>query len=304
MDAGPRDPGHDPLTVTGLGHALVGAGAPPCDPTPWLKVRKSRKFMGVQDDLAVAAAGAALASAGLAGRPLGDRTGLYLAVGYIPFEKADIDLLLKGSLDAAGRFDARLFVEGGYREVNPLLTFRCLSNMPAFHVSVNFDIQGPYFVTYPGAGQFYCALDVACAALADGTIDIALVGGVAHQRNYLVEHHFARVRPPVAAERLIDGAGFVVLETPVHAGGRGAAVRGRLLGHELGYRAHHPFEEALTPRERWEETPARVGGTPPVEVGPASLPAALSRCAGRAVLCSHVLESRDGIRGASRWEVR
>ena len=38
-------------------------------------------------------------------------------------------------------------------------------------------------VNYPGPGQFYLALEAAAAALADGTIDVALVGGVAHQRN-------------------------------------------------------------------------------------------------------------------------
>ena len=52
-----------------------------------------------------------------------------------------------------------------FAALNPLLTFRCLSNMPAFHVSVNFDVQGPYFVTYPGAGQLYLALEEAVDAL-------------------------------------------------------------------------------------------------------------------------------------------
>ena len=41
--------------------------------------------MGVQDDLAVVAAGQAAASAGL-GNALGERAGLYLSVGYLPFE--------------------------------------------------------------------------------------------------------------------------------------------------------------------------------------------------------------------------
>ena len=83
--------------------------------------------------------------------------------------------------------------------------------MPAFHVSLNFDVQGPYLVTYPGPGQFYAALEEAFAALDRGAIDLALVGGVAHQRNVLVEHHFGRsIRPCRAA--LANGAAFLVIE--------------------------------------------------------------------------------------------
>src|SRR5207253_861874 len=95
-------------------------------------------------------------------------------------------------------------------------------NMPTFHVSVNFDVQGPYFVTYPGPGQFYLALEAACTALAEGEVDVALVGGVAHQRNYLVRYHFSRLELPVAAEDLQDAAGCLVLERAGAARARGA----------------------------------------------------------------------------------
>src|SRR5437667_1190818 len=153
MDARPEDAGGDYVVVTGLGHVVIGPGDPPCDPMPYLKVKKLRKYMGVQDDLAVVAAAKALESAGLSGASLGERTGLYLAVGYIPFERADLDPLLAASLDADGNFSMEAFSRAGFRTVNGLLTFRCLPNMPAFHVSTNYDIQGPYFVTYPGPGQ-------------------------------------------------------------------------------------------------------------------------------------------------------
>src|SRR6266545_929174 len=200
MDKGARSITRDSVVVTGMGHVISGL----CDPTPYLKVRKNRKFMGVQDDLAVVAAGAALEHAALdAGHGgLGERVGLYLAVGYIPFEQSDIDQLLESSVDERG-FSMHRLSTVGYSQLNPLLTFRCLSNMPAFHISVNFDIQGPYFVTYPGPGQFYLALEEACRALLANAIDVALVAGVAHQRNFLVAHHFGRLDPPVTEERLV-----------------------------------------------------------------------------------------------------
>lgn len=119
------------MIVTGLGQ-VTG----PCDVRPHLKSPKMRKFMGPQDALAVTAAARALEAAGLVDQPLGERAGLFIAVGHLPFEEEDIDRLLEGSL-VDGAFSMRAFAEHGYHAVNPLITFKCLSNMPAFHASVN-----------------------------------------------------------------------------------------------------------------------------------------------------------------------
>jgi 3-oxoacyl-(acyl-carrier-protein) synthase len=303
MDTRPEDSGNDPVVVTGLGHVVVGPGDEPCDPMPYLKVKKLRKYMGVQDDLAVVAAAKALESAGLLTRSvsegLGERTGLYLAVGYIPFERADLDPLLAASLDADGNFSMEAFSTAGFRTVNGLLTFRCLPNMPAFHVSTNFDIQGPYFVTYPGPGQFYVALDEALMALEEGSIDVALVGGVAHQRNFLVESHFGRIDFPMPWDkRLLDAAGFVVLERMSHATARRVSVRGHLLTFKLHYYIHDPFECAIFPSESivgWNGDVVLHG------TGVASLPAMLSLAAVSGAEVGHWVTSRDGVSGLSAW---
>jgi 3-oxoacyl-(acyl-carrier-protein) synthase len=291
MDEGPRTDAADSVVLTGLGHVL---GAP-CDPRPFLRVRKNRKFMGLQDDLAVVAAGRALESAGLADAALGERAGLYLAVGYIPFERADIDSLMEGSL-SDGRLSMKLFSTTGYNAINPLLTFRCLSNMPAFHISVNFDLQGPYFVTYPGIGQFYQALELARAALASGEVNIALVGAVAAQRNFLVEHHHARLSPPVAADTLADVAGCLVMETESHTRKRDGTVRGRLEKYELAYNPFDPFKQ---PPEFYEQFDN--GEHPPGELGPASLAVALGL--NPSTTLRHEAQTRDGFRVASEWEL-
>ena len=62
-------------------------------------------------------------------------------------------------------------------------------------------------MTYPGPGQAYLALEEACAALDEGRVDVAIWLAVAHQRNFLVAHHFARLVPPVDVERLRDAGG-------------------------------------------------------------------------------------------------
>jgi len=279
---------------------LTGAGAitGTADPTPFLAVRKSRKFMGTQDDLAVVAAGRALASAGLEG-PLGERTGLFLAVGYIPFREEDIGPVLAASMSDDGRFDVRKFGSGGFQRAHPLLTFRCLPNMPAYHVSVNFDVQGPYCVTYPGPAQLYAALEEARAALDDGRIDIAIVGGVAHQSNFLVHHHFARIEPPVPAERLRDVGAALIFETVAHAERRGAMARARLEDLRIAYT---PFDVVSEGRPSIE----RIDGVVVEEdLGPAFLANALANAIDglRPGKLVHDLESRDGVRATSTWRV-
>ncbi len=289
--------------VTGFGHVVLGEGAT-CDPRRWLESPKARKFMGLQEEMSVVAAGLAVESAGLGARPsLGERAGLYMAVGYIPFEEQFISPLVDRAVED-GEFSMAQLSTEGYRAVRPLLTFRCLPNMPAFHISTSFDIQGPYVVTYPGAGQLYGALEQAVMALECGAVDVALLGAVAHQRNFLVEHHFGRLdHKPSGA--LLDAAGFVVLERAGDAQARGAAIRGRCLGFEVDYRPHDPFEEERAQAERltWDEDGAAVEA--PGELGAASLLVLLSEAAGgrRRGGLSHALEARDMITASSRWEL-
>lgn len=278
------------IVVTGTG-AVTDA----CDPAPFVRLRKLRKFMGRQDDLAVTAAGVALQAASITGS-LGERCGLYLAVGYIPFEAADIDQLLGASLDG-DRFSMACFASRGFGAINPLLTFRVLPNMPAFHVSLNFDVQGPYLVTYPGIGQFYGALEEAICALNDRLVDIALVGGVADQTNALVEHHFSRITPPVDPSRLSDAAAFLVLERAADAQARGVAPRARLLDYRLDYRPVDPFGDS-PPSECIARDGVCVNGGR--HFGPASLGVALS-APGPARL-THRACTRDGFTAASTWE--
>ncbi len=279
--------------VTGAGAIVLGAGETACDPTPFLRVRKSRKYMGLQDDLAVVAAGRALASAGL-DRSLGERAGLFLAVGYIPFREDDILPVLEASTDG-GAFDVHRFGAGGFQRAHPLLTFRCLPNMPAYHVSVSFDVQGPYCVTYPGPAQLYAALEEACAALAEARIDVALVGGVAAQSNFLVRHHFARIDAPVPAERLRDAGGILVLEREAHARARGARVRARLESMRVEYMPFDVLREGRASRETVD------GAASEEELGPARLAVSLAGALGRGGTMRHVLESHDGVRAESLW---
>ena len=282
------------VVVTGAGCVLPEVAAR-VDVRPFLPALKMRKFMAPQDRMAVSAAGLALRAAGLE-RPLGERTGLFLAVGPIPFEESDLTAVVDSSV-VDGAFSMPRFSTDGMRGVRPLVTFRCLPNMPAFHVSACFDLQGPYQVVYPGPGQLYLALEQALLALETGRIDRALVGGVAHQRNFLVEHHLGRLDESGQPPALADAGGFVVLESAEAAQTRGAPVRGRLVDWSLDYTPHDPWERGWPPVETFEPRPV---GLPEAELGPASLPVALALADGSLL---HRLGSRDGISASSRWEL-
>ncbi len=292
------------VVITGAAGIVLG-GEATCDPMPFLKVRKSRKFMGIQDDLAVVAAGRALQQAGL-GASLGERAGLYAAIGFIPFDQAEIDRVVAASIDDDGRFSMKLFSSQGIARAHPLLTFRCLPNMPAYHVSVNFDVQGPYVVTYPGPGQLHQAIEEAASALERGEIDVALVVAVAHQRNFLVTHHFARIDVPVAAERLRDAGTCLVLETAAHARARGVAVQARPVAWSLGY-APPQLDGAPQPDRVLDESftlgDASIDLDALGALGPTSLGVMLARSQGRAATLRHVLRARDGVLADSAWEL-
>jgi 3-oxoacyl-(acyl-carrier-protein) synthase len=283
------------VVLTGAGCVLPEV-ASSVDVRAFLPTPKMRKFMAPQDRMAVAAAGLALAEAGLA-RPLGERAGLFLAVGPIPFDESDLAAVVDSSVEQ-GAFSMARFSTDGMRGVRPLVTFRCLPNMPAFHVSACFDLQGPYSVVYPGPGQLYLALEQALMALETGRIDRALVGGVAHQRNFLVQHHLGRLDPDGQPPELADAGGFVVLETREAAEGRGAPIRGDLLDWSVRYTPHDPWERGWSLDESFEPRPA---GLPDAELGPASLPVALALADGCLL---HRLSSRDGISASSRWSLR
>lgn len=265
------------ISLTGIAALVLPPETQTCDPSAFLKNRKSRKFMGVQDDLAVVATGTALAQSGLA-TPLGERTGLYFAIGYIPFREEDIAPVLEASL-TNGQFDIHRFGAGGWRRAHPLLTFRCLPNMPAYHVSVNFGIEGPYFVTYPSVGQWYAALDEARAALESGDIDIAVVGGIAAQSNFLVQHHFSRVDPPAHAADLRDAAGVIVLEREAYTRQRGGKV--------------------LASLESVSVTFAELEHTADDKLGPGAPTFALA--ANQRGRFRHESHARDGTHGESVW---
>ncbi len=278
------------FAVTGIGTCL-GTSNGVVDATPFLRQPKNRKFMGVQDHLAVAAAATAVRQAGLSAEILAERTGIFLATGYIPFAQEDLDVLGEFSTDA-GALSMSRFASDALPRLNPLLTFRCLPNMPLFHVSLNLGIRGPTYTTYPGRGQLIMALDQACAALADGVVDAALVGGVADQDNALVRHHHRRRD---RAWNGVNAAGVLVLERTQDARARDAPVQAELESCTITYRPADPF---ASDSDREDPLPADdTGAASPI------FHLARALAAGPGGPQTYHLRSADGITATLRWHL-
>ena len=246
MDKTPEFHAGDPVVVTGLGWEVSCGlwkyltGGPQrvtpqdlfhdCSPVEFLVQRKTLKFMSKQDRLALSASAKALSASGALTEESRERCGLFMAVGYIAFERAEAETICAHAQEN-GRFSMRRFSAEAFDRVNPLLAFACLPNMPAHHVSANLDLRGEYFLTYPGTGEFYAAMKEAVARLRGGDLEWVLVGGVGDQSNFLVQNHFAKMQPgtpPAAA----DASAFMVLELEGRAGNRRKKALARIAGLE------------------------------------------------------------------------
>lgn len=275
------------------------------DPTPHLLVRKSRKYLSPQDDLAVVTAANALANSSMTKGHLGERAGLAVCVGYLSFDRKDTDPVLAVSVED-GRFSMPRFASDGMRKTHPLLTFRCLPNMPAFHVSVNFDLRGPYWCTYPSEAQSYAALARAIDWIEEDEADVVLVGAVAHQRNFLVEHHLARVEHPIDARSLRDAGAMLVLERASRAIARGARPLARVHRPELRFEPRRPFDHgAPSPIDQWRVGDTLVHPRTDGALGCAGPFAALASLieAHRGATLEHTIRTRDACAARARWEV-
>ena len=265
--------------LVGLGMASSGE-----DPRPWLRDPKEAKYLSLQDSLAVIAAGRAAA-----GRSLDpERTALHIAVGHLPFDLADIAKVLDASLDEHGDFSLSRFTSAGWMRARPLLAFKCLPNMAAYHVAASLGLSGPCSVGYPEPSQLHLALQDALSAMEEGRLDAAVLCGVAAQRNWLVEHHFARLTPPIEAERLEDAAGCLLLSS------RPEGALARLLREETVYEPLSPSGPCGEPSERPIARRLR---------GPAALPLALREhlSSGAPWPFRHEVTGLDGVRCETLW---
>lgn len=231
--------GAAPITsfdTTGFDHD-IGCEVPDFEPVRWIQ-RLDPADLGRASQFAVAAAGLAVADAGLSGARLRDRRGL-VAVGTTDGESRDLDGLVAQELAAGpGSWD-------------PVVAGRVhagrLSTSVARELGLS-DVEAVTIATACAAGNY--AIGYAYDVLRAGDADYALCGGADAQcRKTFAGFYrlgamapqmcqpFDRYRKGMLAG---EGAGILLLERLDAARARGARILAEVLGYGLTCDADHP----------------------------------------------------------------
>ena len=220
-------------------------------PEKFVTQRKALKVMARDIQLAVAAADLAADDAGV--KSLGnarDRFGILVGSGVLNHELDELAYSVSQSLGSDGRLDLLKFGSDGLSALFPLWLLKYLPNMPACHISILLDLQGPSntLTTGPSAGlQAVCE---AARIIRRGSADLMLAGGAESKLNPLGLSHYKMMgvlagSEPGAVCRPFDerssgivvgeGAGFLVLDEFEHAKKRGARIYAEITGFGVSY---------------------------------------------------------------------
>jgi 3-oxoacyl-[acyl-carrier-protein] synthase II len=215
-------------------------------------LRKSRKYMARDIQLAVAAAQLAVADAGLAeggGDPT--RIGIDLGAGLISSELDELAPAIGHASQGGRPFDFQVWGRESIGMIEPIWLLKYLPNMLACHISILIDCQGPNNTITEADASSNLAIAEAARVIARGRADIMISGGADSKihplslvRMALLENMSRWKGEPSQACRPFDrrrdgwvpgeGAGILILEEREHALRRGARIHGEVLGGGSG----------------------------------------------------------------------
>jgi 3-oxoacyl-[acyl-carrier-protein] synthase II len=243
--------GVEALAFTGLngGWRPLGAAIKDFSPEKYITQRKALKVMARDIQLAVAASSLAFEDAGLKNASFAhDRFGVIVGSGVLNHELDELSYSVQNSLGADGKLDLKRFGEEGLSALFPLWLLKYLPNMPACHVSILFDLQGPNNTITTGASAGLQAVGEAYRIIQRGAADLMLAGGAESKLNpvglsqYRAQGVLSEKNPadPKKAYRPFDagssglvvgeGAAFVILEELERAKHRGAKIYAEVVG--------------------------------------------------------------------------
>jgi 3-oxoacyl-[acyl-carrier-protein] synthase II len=217
--------------------------------------RKNIKIMSRDIELAVAAANEAIISSGLITRAIDPekvninptRVGVNIGAGMISPDLVELAPSVAKS-ETGGQFDIKKWGKDGLELIPPLWLLKYLPNMPACHISIIHDIQGPSNSITCAEVSSLLAISEAASTISRGVCDTILAGGTDVKVNpmslirqcLLKRATTSNNDNPAAACRPFDSgakgsvfgdaAGVVVLESPQSARKRGAKIFAELAG--------------------------------------------------------------------------
>ena len=217
--------------------------------------RKAIKLMSRDIQLAVIAANEALTTSGLVTKGIDPqnvnidptRVAINLGAGLISCDLVELAPAVAASV-TAGKFDIHKWGKDGLELVTPLWLLKYLPNMPACHIGIIHDIQGPSNTITCAEAAAHLAIGEATQIIARGNSDIALTGGAEAKVNPILMIRQCLLKraisenenDPAAACRPFDsdargsvfgeGAGMIVLENIENAENRGAKIYAEVAG--------------------------------------------------------------------------
>jgi 3-oxoacyl-[acyl-carrier-protein] synthase II len=221
------------------------------DPKKFVKNRKSLKVMSRDIQLAVAAAEMASEMAGHRANPIApEHFGVIFGANIIPCELNELAPPFR-SCTVEGKFDFHRWGHAAMAELFPLWLLKYLPNMPACHIGLAQDAQGPNNTLTLGDVSSLSAAIEAARLLERGHADAILAGGAGSRIHPAIcfrgmTHGLSRrgnepekACRPFDARRdgMVNGeaAAAYMLETREHAERRGAAPLAKLLAHASAF---------------------------------------------------------------------
>jgi 3-oxoacyl-[acyl-carrier-protein] synthase II len=250
-------------------------------------LRKSKKYMARDIQLAVAAAQAAFADAGLVqGGVDPTRIGIDLGAGLISTELDELAPAIQHAMAGPDTFDYRVWGRESIGVMEPIWLLKYLPNMLACHISILIDCQGPSNSITEADASANLAISEAARIIARDRADVMITGGADSKihplsmvRLGLYGHLSNWEGEPSGACRPFDrrrcgwvpgeGAGILVLEERAHAIARGARIYGEILGSGSGCDANPDggLDPAGVGTEIAIRAALREAGLKPAEIG-------------------------------------
>ncbi|MDD5086000.1 MAG: beta-ketoacyl-[acyl-carrier-protein] synthase family protein [Candidatus Omnitrophica bacterium] len=210
--------------------------------------RKALKVMARDIQLAVAASKCAVDDSGLDVASIDrSRMGVTIGAALINNELNELGICIRNSNEASGAFSMKKFGTDGMGSLFPLWLLKYLPNMPACHISIIYDLQGPNNSITTACASGLEAVGEASRIIERDSSDRMLSGGtdsktnpIALSRFYLMNALSLRNVPPEEAYVPFDGrrdgfvagegAAIVILENLDHALERKAKIYGEIAG--------------------------------------------------------------------------
>lgn len=221
--------------------------------------RKATKVMARDIELAVGAAHAAMASAGIvtkAHEPADgrvtippDRFGCHIGAGLIAAEENELTAALATAANGDGRFDLALWGSQGMQNLTPLWMLKYLPNMLACHVTIIHDCQGPSNTITCAEVSGLLSMGESMRVIERGDAEACISGGAESKVNLMgmLRQHYAGRTPTCAADTdpasivrpfaadavgcpIGEGGGLLILESEESIARRGASAFAALEG--------------------------------------------------------------------------